>query len=194
MFSAAVASRMGAATGGAGGVVAVMRASARGVRVPPAWRSPASVERHAREFVPLNVDRLQFWIDQGRINAKEPITMKELYDSRCIHRLGDGVKLLGDGESHLRTSVSIVVSRASRSAIKAVEAAGGSIMCRYYNATSLRATVKPQKWLQQDKPLPRFADPVSRRDLLWYSSLNNRGYLALRDRQERAAAAQDAAQ
>lgn len=145
------------------------------------------INSHAQTFVPLNVDRLQYWIDQGRLNPLEPITIKELYESRCIHCIRDGVKLLGDGNGHMRTPVNLVVSRASQSAIQAVEAAGGSIVCRYYNATSLRALVKPHKWLLNNKPLPHFADPVSKRDLLWYSSINNRGYLALRDLEERAA-------
>lgn len=43
---------------------------------------------------PLNVDRLQEWIDQGRLDPSKPITMKELNDSRCLHGVKDGVKLL----------------------------------------------------------------------------------------------------
>lgn len=148
---------------------------------------------HAQTFAPLNVDRLQYWIDQGRLDPSAPITIKELYESRCIHRIRDGVKLLGDGAAHLKTPIQLVVSRASQSAIQAVEAAGGSIVCRYYNATSLRALVKPHKWLLKNKPLPRFADPVSKRELLWYSSPNNRGYLAVRDAQERAEASPEQA-
>ena len=136
---------------------------------------------HAKHYVPLNVDRLQFWIDQGRLDPTQQITARELLASRCIHKVGDGVKLLADGAQHLRTPVNLVVSRASQRAIKAVEGAGGSIVCRYYNATSLLALVRPQKWLGDNRPLPHFADPVSKRELLWYSSLNNRGYLALRD-------------
>ncbi|WFD24199.1 YmL10 [Malassezia equina] len=143
---------------------------------------------HKQHYAPLNLDRLQFWIDQGRLDPSKPITARELYESRCIHRLRDGVKLLGDGSEHLRTPVNVVVSRASRSAIEAIEKAGGSIVCRYYNALSLRALVKPHKWLAKNEPLPHFADPVSHRDLLWYSSMNNRGYLALRDRQAHASA------
>ena len=137
---------------------------------------------HKQHFAPLNLDRLQFWIDQGRIDASKPITARELYESRCVHRVRDGVKLLADGKEHLRTPVNLVVSRASHAAIAAVEQAGGSIVCRYYNATSLRALVMPHKWLAKNEPLPHFADPVSQSDLLWYSSPNNRGYLALRDR------------
>lgn len=43
---------------------------------------------------PLNLDRLQQWIDQGRIDPSQPITMKELHKSRCLHGVKDGVKLL----------------------------------------------------------------------------------------------------
>lgn len=44
---------------------------------------------------PLNLDRIQSWIDQGRLDPSKPITMKELNDSRCLHGVKkDGVKLL----------------------------------------------------------------------------------------------------
>jgi ribosomal protein L15 len=50
---------------------------------------------HGKDLVPVNVDRLQRWIDTGRIDPQKPITMKELFDSRLIHKVQDGVKLLG---------------------------------------------------------------------------------------------------
>lgn len=49
-----------------------------------------------KDYQPLNLDRLQFWIESGRIDATQTITMKHLLDSRCIHNIEDGVKLLGD--------------------------------------------------------------------------------------------------
>lgn len=143
------------------------------------------VNAHANYYAPVNLDRVQYWIDQGRIDPTQRITARELLDSRCIHNVHDGVKLLADGAQHLRMPLHFIVSRASKRAIQAVEAAGGSIVCRYYTRTSLRALVRPHKWLGANLPLPTFADPVSKRDLLWYSSINNRGYLALRDYQER---------
>ena len=45
---------------------------------------------------PLNVAKLQFFIDMGRINANEPITLKVLKDSGIVGRIKHGVKLLGD--------------------------------------------------------------------------------------------------
>lgn len=42
----------------------------------------------------LNLDRLQTWIDQGRLDPNQIITLKELCASRCLHGIKDGVKLL----------------------------------------------------------------------------------------------------
>ena len=44
----------------------------------------------------LNLDRLQYFIDSGRINPNEPITMRVLRTSGAISgKIVDGVKLLG---------------------------------------------------------------------------------------------------
>ena len=128
----------------------------------------------------MNLDRIQHWIDRGLLDPTRPITAAELLHSRCIHQVKDGVKLLAAGSSHLRTRISIIVSKASASAIEGVEAVGGSIECRFYNQLSLRALTKPDKWFQKGKNLPRPADPIKKKDLLYYSSPNRRGYLASR--------------
>ncbi len=47
------------------------------------------------EMSPINLDRIQSWIDQGRLDPKKPITMKELKKSRCLHGVKkNGVKVL----------------------------------------------------------------------------------------------------
>jgi large subunit ribosomal protein L15 len=46
------------------------------------------------EMSVLNVDKIQQWIDQGRLDPSQPITVKELCRSRCLHGVKDGVKLL----------------------------------------------------------------------------------------------------
>ncbi|KAI1954035.1 YmL10 [Ophidiomyces ophidiicola] len=93
----------------------------------------------------VNIDRIQDWIDQGRINPAQPITVKELAKSRCIHGIKDGVKLLGrGGSSALKQPINIIVSRASASAIAAVEAAGGTIVTRYYTRHAIKRIMKGQ--------------------------------------------------
>lgn len=110
-------------------------------------------------MTPLNLDRLQHWIDRGLIDPSRPITMKELFETRCVHGIKDGVKLLGDvsclssleifelttmttnckqGADNFTTpNVHITVSKASQSAIKAIERLNGSLVERYENRLTL---------------------------------------------------------
>ena len=95
-------------------------------------------------MVPLNLHTLQSWIDQGRIDPSRPITLKELRESNCVGKIKDGVKLLADGAVKLRQPVNIVVSRASASAIAAVEKQGGSVMTRFYTPFAIRRILRGQ--------------------------------------------------
>ncbi|KAF7983115.1 hypothetical protein HWV62_24067 [Athelia sp. TMB] len=126
-----------------------------------------------KTWAPVNLDRLQHWINQGRLDSSpsKPITARELLLSGCIHDVHDGIKLLGDGAEHLKTPIHITPARASQSAIKAIEGLGGSVYCKYYNTLSLRDCVKGRT----DR---RAAAPTRREDILWYTSWRNRGYLS----------------
>jgi large subunit ribosomal protein L15 len=57
--------------------------------------------------------------------ANAEIDEKVLLDARKISRLGDGVKLLGRGE--ISVPLNIKVTKASKSAIEKIEAAGGRV-------------------------------------------------------------------
>ncbi|KZF26726.1 ribosomal protein L15 [Xylona heveae TC161] len=143
------------------------------------------------EMSPLNIDRLQSWIDQGRLDPSKPITMKELNESRCLHGVKDGVKLLARGAEGMRTPVNIVVSRASAPAIAAIEAAGGTVISRFYTKPAIRrilhgqadATITaPNSFpaLSSDPSKPfayRLPDPTSRKDIEYYRDPAHRGYL-----------------
>ena len=89
----------------------------------------------------VNLSRIQEWIDQRRIDPSKPITVRELSKSNCIHHYKDGVKVLGDGASDLKQPIHLVVSRASGSAIEAIEAAGGTVTTRFYTRAALRHIV-----------------------------------------------------
>ncbi|MEQ8369422.1 MAG: uL15m family ribosomal protein, partial [Alphaproteobacteria bacterium] len=76
----------------------------------------------------LGLARLQKAIDDGRIDAAQPITEQGLADAGVIRRVLDGVRLLG--KEGLKAAITIEVSGASRGAVAAVEAAGGAITVR----------------------------------------------------------------
>jgi ribosomal protein L15 len=65
--------------------------------------------RFPDKLQPLNVGRLQLWIDNGRLDASKPITLKELHDSRIIGKISSGVKLLANVR---RTCVLVLVAAA----------------------------------------------------------------------------------
>ena len=51
---------------------------------------------NAKEYAPVNLDRIQYWIEQGRLTSspEKPITARELLLSGCVHDIHDGIKLL----------------------------------------------------------------------------------------------------
>ena len=81
--------------------------------------------RNSKTLVPVNLDRLQEAIDSKKLDAKKTIDEAALLDAKVIRRKKDGVKLLGKGK--LKDKVTINVTAASASAIKAVEKARGKV-------------------------------------------------------------------
>ncbi len=79
----------------------------------------------SKNFVVVNLNRLQAAIDAGRIDPKKPIDMTALQGAGLVNNPRDGVRLLAKGE--LKTKVDITVSGASKTAVAAVEKAGGSL-------------------------------------------------------------------
>ena len=79
----------------------------------------------ARKFNELNLGRIQQAVDAGLLDGKKPITIAALKEAGLIRREKDGVRLLGQGE--LKAKLAFEVTGASQSAIKAVEAKGGTV-------------------------------------------------------------------
>jgi large subunit ribosomal protein L15 len=79
----------------------------------------------AKDFNEVNVGRVQNAVDAGKLDAKAPITVEALLQAGLIRRVRDGVRLLGHGE--IKTKLAFEVTGASSGAVKAVEAAGGSV-------------------------------------------------------------------
>lgn len=145
----------------------------------------------------VNLDKLQEWIDAGRIDPSKPITPKELILSNLVGTIKDGIKLLGRGSDALKQPIDIMVSRASASAISGVERAGGKIVTRYYTKEAIKRLVKGTS-INTGLPLPtgpehvepvleamrekgfsyRLPDPTSRWDIEYYRDPAHRGYLS----------------
>ncbi|MBN36784.1 MAG: 50S ribosomal protein L15 [Rhodospirillaceae bacterium] len=78
-----------------------------------------------RDYVAVNVERVQQAIDAGKLDAKAPIDAAALKAASVIKRIRDGVRLLGRGE--LSAKIDITVAGASKGAVAAVEKVGGSV-------------------------------------------------------------------
>jgi large subunit ribosomal protein L15 len=77
------------------------------------------------EFAEVNLDRIQAAIEAKTLDAKDTINAESLVKSRVLRRAKDGVRLLGRGE--IKVKLNIEVHGASKSAIAAVEKAGGTV-------------------------------------------------------------------
>lgn len=80
---------------------------------------------NAKSFAVINLGQLQSFIDAGKIDASAEVTEDALVASGLVRRKLDGVRLLGKGE--LTSAVAIRVTGASKSAVEAVEKAGGKV-------------------------------------------------------------------
>src|SRR6201997_1955326 len=77
------------------------------------------------EYAEINLDRIQQAIDVKAIDAGSTINAEALVKAGVLRRSKAGVRLLGRGE--LKAKINIEVHGASKSAIEAVEKAGGSV-------------------------------------------------------------------
>jgi large subunit ribosomal protein L15 len=73
----------------------------------------------------VNLDKVQAAIDAGKLDAGATVDAEALARAGVLRRVKDGVRLLGGGA--IKSKVAFAVWGASKSAIAAVEAAGGSV-------------------------------------------------------------------
>src|SRR5207342_1064735 len=73
----------------------------------------------------VNLGRVQAAIDAGKLDAGATVDAAALIKAGLLRRAHDGVRLLGNGE--LKAKVAFSVWGASKSAVAAVEKAGGSV-------------------------------------------------------------------
>jgi large subunit ribosomal protein L15 len=82
--------------------------------------NPFSIKYHE-----INIGRVQEAIEAGKLDAAQPVTLEALVAAGVISKARDGVKILGSGE--IKAGVTFEVAAASKSAVAAIEKAGGSV-------------------------------------------------------------------
>ncbi|MGH6727963.1 MAG: 50S ribosomal protein L15 [Pseudolabrys sp.] len=120
-------------TGGRGGKGQTARSGVRikgfeGGQMPLHRRLPKRGFRNSPFAIKLNetnIGKVQAAIDAGLIDVGSPVDVAAMVKAGLMRRAKAGVKLLGDGE--LKSKVDFAVYRASKSAVAAVEKAGGSV-------------------------------------------------------------------
>ena len=78
-----------------------------------------------KDYTAVGLNRLQQYIDSGKLDAKGTITAATLKAAGVIKSLRDGVRILKNGE--INVPLTLEVAGASKSAVAAIEKAGGSI-------------------------------------------------------------------
>jgi large subunit ribosomal protein L15 len=120
-------------TGGRGGKGQTARSGVRikgfeGGQMPLHRRLPKRGFRNVKFALQLNevnLGKVQAAIDAGKLDAAAPVDVAVLVKAGLLRRAKDGVRLLGNGE--LKGKVDFAVYGASKSAVAAVEKAGGSV-------------------------------------------------------------------
>jgi large subunit ribosomal protein L15 len=120
-------------TGGRGGKGQTARSGVRikgfeGGQMPLHRRLPKRGFKNtmfARKLNEVNLGRIQAAIDAGTLDAAAKIDVAALVKAGIVRRAKDGVRLLGAGE--IKTKLTVSVYGASKSAVAAVEKAGGTV-------------------------------------------------------------------
>ena len=120
-------------TGGRGGKGQTARSGVRikgfeGGQMPLHRRLPKRGFRNtpfARKLNEVSLGRLQQAIDAGRLDAAATVDAPALVKAGILRRAKDGVRVLGGGE--LSAKITLSVFGASKSAVAAVEKAGGTV-------------------------------------------------------------------
>jgi len=81
--------------------------------------------RNSKDYNIVSLGRVQIAIDAGKLDAKATVDADALKAAGIVKVIKDGVRLLSDGE--LKGAVNFELAGASKSAVEAVEKAGGKV-------------------------------------------------------------------
>lgn len=122
----------------------------------PLWKATPKFgkKRAPMQYQPLSLAKLLMWVQAGRIDTSQVLTMKVLQDSHIFgnSKIQDGVKLLGRDAAMFKEHYAalglppprLVVTDADEEGKKAIESVGGSVELRWMARLPLRAHFKPE--------------------------------------------------
>jgi large subunit ribosomal protein L15 len=79
----------------------------------------------AKSYTEVSIGAIQKAVDAGRLNASGTVDAAALKAAGLIRRVKHGVRILANGE--IKAAVKLEVAGASKSAVAAIEKAGGSV-------------------------------------------------------------------
>ncbi|MCS0505220.1 50S ribosomal protein L15 [Ancylobacter mangrovi] len=79
----------------------------------------------ALDWNEVSLGRIQTAIDAGKLDAATAVTQAALVEAGVLRRAKAGVRVLGGGE--LKAKVTLEVAHATKSAVEAIEKAGGTV-------------------------------------------------------------------
>jgi large subunit ribosomal protein L15 len=99
------------------------------------------------DFAELNLGRLQKAVDEKKLDISGKIDLAALKAAGLVSKARDGVRLLAKGD--ITAKLALEVAGASKSAVEAVERAGGSVVVTYKKKVTTNKKGQPGKRQQR---------------------------------------------
>lgn len=134
------------------------------------WPSALRPKGKRGELEQLNLSKLRYFLEKGRLDHRFPITQRHLRDSGCVSSIKNGVKLFNVNNYPFPYRVHLEVAGADQSSIDAIKRVGGSVTIVYLDRIGLRAHLRPHRF----EVLPKNSRP-SLKALHYLEKLRARG-------------------
>lgn len=94
----------------------------------------------------LDINKLKEYLDLNQFNTSKVITMRELYQAKCIPTIHNGLALINNTnlENIGGHKIHIVVTFVTPSAKQAIENSGGIVRVKYYDHRKLHKLLNPE--------------------------------------------------
>ena len=101
----------------------------------------------ARDFAEVNLGRVQKALDQKKLDGSAKVDLEALKKAGLVSKSRDGVRLLAKGE--ITSKIEFEVAGASKSAMEAVQKAGGTVTVTFKKKVYMNKKGEPGKRVQR---------------------------------------------